>query len=160
MNTLDENENTFDELKEKLDQSEDYTEPASSGKRFANYIIDLIAWYLIAMVIMGVVIYSSQDQSLLEDKVFSYIITFIAMLGYYIFFEGLTSQTIGKMITKTKVTNELGGKPTFSQIVGRSFARIIPFEAFSFLGNGSGWHDSFSGTKVVNTESKRIDELV
>ncbi|MEO8147201.1 MAG: RDD family protein [Bacteroidia bacterium] len=160
MNTFDENENAFDELKEKLEQAEDYTEPASSGKRFANYIIDLIVWYLIAMVFMGVIIYSTEDQSLLEDKAFSYIVTFMALLSYYIFFESLTSQTIGKMITKTKVINEQGGKPTFMQIVGRSFARLIPFEAFSFLRGGSGWHDTLPGTKVVNTESKKIDELV
>ena len=59
-------------------------------------------------------------------------------------------QSIGKMITGTIVVTEDGQKPSFGQILGRSFARIVPFEPFSFLGNdASGWHDKWSETKVI-----------
>jgi uncharacterized RDD family membrane protein YckC len=160
MNTLDEDSNAFDELKDKLAQTEDYYEIAGPGKRFANYLIDLVVWYLIAIVLMLAVVFLSKDATLLDNKFLSYLITIVAMVSYYVFFEALTGQTIGKMITKTKVLNEFGGKPTLSQIFGRSFSRLIPFEAFSFLGNGWGWHDRFPGTKVVNMASKKIDELV
>ena len=160
MNTLDEDNNAFDELKDKLAQSEGYYETAGPGKRFANYLIDLIIWYIIAMLLMIAFVYGSKDETLLDNKIFGYVLTIFAMISYYIFFEGLTGQTIGKMITKTKVVNEAGGKATLSQIVGRSFARIIPFESFSFLGGGSGWHDTLPGTRVVNIESRKIDELI
>ena len=45
-----------------------------------------------------------------------------------------------------------GRTPRFPQILGRSLARLIPFEAFSFFGAlGVGWHDSFSNTRVIRT---------
>jgi len=69
-------------------------------------------------------------------------------LAYYIGLESLTSRTLGKLVTGTKVVNEDGGAPSLGQIVGRSFARFIPFEAFSFLfTEGRGWHDSIRAKK-------------
>jgi uncharacterized RDD family membrane protein YckC len=54
------------------------------------------------------------------------------------------------LITGCKVVNEKGGRPSFGQILGRTFARLIPFEAFSFLGTtGRGLHDSVAKTFVV-----------
>ena len=47
------------------------------------------------------------------------------------------------------VVDEYGNKPSNSQLIGRSFARIIPFEAFSCLGY-RGWHDTLSKTYVVS----------
>jgi hypothetical protein len=54
------------------------------------------------------------------------------------------------------VVDEYGEKPTFSQIVGRSFARIVPFEVFSCLG-ATGWHDDWSKTYVIR--KKDLHEL-
>jgi uncharacterized RDD family membrane protein YckC len=68
------------------------------------------------------------------------------------------------MITKTKVVSrKTGKKPPFWTIVGRTFARLIPFDGFSFLTeNPIGWHDSLSGTMVVNDipfyDTKKYDE--
>ena len=76
----------------------------------------------------------------------------IAILAlYFIVMEGIFGVTIGKLLTGTRVVNAKGGKPSFGQIVGRSFARMIPFEPFSFLfgDNTTGWHDSLSGTRVI-----------
>ena len=60
---------------------------------------------------------------------------------------------MGKLITGTRVVTENGGKPRWGQIVGRSFARFIPFEALSVLfwndKERRGWHDSLSKTCVV-----------
>jgi uncharacterized RDD family membrane protein YckC len=72
-----------------------------------------------------------------------------AMIGYYIIFEGAFGWTVGKLITGTRVIRFDGRKPRFPQIVGRTAARFIPFEPFSLLGGGNGWHDSMSGTRVV-----------
>lgn len=46
----------------------------------------------------------------------------------------LKGKTIGKYITKTIVVMEDGSKPKASDIVLRSLCRLIPFDAFSFLG--------------------------
>lgn len=71
---------------------------------------------------------------------------------YYSVIEGgLKGKTIGKYFTKTRVVNLDGSQPTFVTFIGRSFARIVPFEAFSFLGDKkTGWHDRWSETIVID----------
>ena len=68
-------------------------------------------------------------------------------------------KSFGKLITKTRVVMEDGSNPTYLDYLKRSFCRLIPFEAFSFLGSeGRGWHDSVSKTYVVDEvrfEAKR-----
>ncbi len=80
---------------------------------------------------------------------------FLAFL-YYTFLEAMTGMTLGKMVMGTKVVTNEGGKPSFSQVMGRSACPFIPLEAFSFLiGTNSrfptGWHDRIPGTVVVST---------
>lgn len=77
----------------------------------------------------------------------------LAYVGYYFIFELAFGQTVGKMLTGTKVVGVDGEKPTVPALIGRSLARYIPFEPLSFLFYGSyptkGWHDRVSGTLVV-----------
>ena len=74
------------------------------------------------------------------------------MTAYYCFFEGIFARSPGKWICGTRVVDLEGNRPSFLQVIGRSLARFIPFEAFSFLGSrGIGWHDSLSSTRVVRT---------
>jgi uncharacterized RDD family membrane protein YckC len=62
----------------------------------------------------------------------------------------MTGRTLGKLITRTSVVDAEGRRPTFKQVLGRTFSRIIPFEPFSFFGKDArGWHDSMSNTFVV-----------
>jgi uncharacterized RDD family membrane protein YckC len=69
--------------------------------------------------------------------------------------EAMSGRTLGKFITRTRVVRLDGTRPTLWQIVGRSFARFIPFDAFSALNEvPRPWHDSLSGTMVVNDRSK------
>ena len=127
--------------------------PAGKGLRFANFIIDYIAQSGLVFVI-GIVIvllWDEQGADFIEsvpDVVFGIAI----LLIYYLSLEGTTSRTFGKLVTGTKVVSEHYGKPTFGQVVGRTFARLIPFEAFSFLcESGRGWHDSLPKTYVVKS---------
>ena len=93
-----------------------------------------------------------QDGMDFIDRTPGFLIGLPILLGYYILCEATTSRTLGKLVTGTKVVNEQGGKPSFGQIVGRSFSRLIPFEAFSFLGETSrGWQDRFPHTYVVKS---------
>ncbi|MGB3607857.1 MAG: RDD family protein [Psychroserpens sp.] len=136
---------------------------ASKGLRLLNFVIDYITVYLLSMaigVVIGVVSeltgsYALYEFMVLEEHFFAtYLIGICIWLLYYTPIETLTKgRTLGKYITKTKVVLYDGSQPTFHEVLVRSLCRLIPFEAFSFLGEtGKGWHDSLSKTYVVNIE--------
>lgn len=136
---------------------------ASQGKRFLNLIIDNILIQIMSTV-GGVVIgalYASlkiasnspiTPTNQFRLQMFSMAIGMILTLCYFVFTEVVFQRTPAKYLTGTRVVTADGGRPSVGQIVGRSFARFIPFEAFSFLvgKNPVGWHDSLSGTRVVS----------
>ena len=79
-----------------------------------------------------------------------FLLGLIVVLGYYVIMEAAFQKTIGKMLTGTHVVTADGNVPSFGQIVGRSFARMIPFEPLSFFGKThTGWHDRLSGPRVI-----------
>lgn len=127
------------------------TEPASRLQRFVNLLIDLVGYFAFAIVIGTVLglVYPPflESTSTLGDYAFG----FIVITSYYAISEALFGRTLGKLVTRTWVVSEYdGGKPTFAQILGRSAARSVPFEPFSFFGSEpTGWHDQWSGTRVV-----------
>jgi len=132
---------------------------ASNGTRFLNYILDVIFYVIIIFCISFVVamiaailglselLFWMQNISDLQSNLIAIVIMFI----YYTLTEGIFGRSFAKFITGTVVVDEYGEKPTFSDIFKRTLCRLIPFEAFSFLGSsGRGWHDSISDTYVVN----------
>ena len=135
--------------------------PASALQRLSNYLLDRILGGIVSLAflvaIWGLVrvLPISQESSFVQvlNAILPVLISmsFIVNPLYYLFFEGIWQRTLGKWITKTKVVRYDGTKPHFLQILGRSFARWIPFEAFSFLfsNNPIGWHDRLSKTLVV-----------
>ncbi len=142
---MNENENLLDEDLLKESRQITYADHASGGKRFANYIIDLIVIYVIYFLF----IYLSDGEY--NDLVDSLLI-YPFMLVYYIFFEfQLKGKTIGKFVTSTKVVDLNGNPPTFKIAFIRSISRFIPFDAFSFFGSyPKGWHDQIAYSRVVN----------
>lgn len=125
--------------------------PASKWLRLLNLIIDYVAFWVLGVVAGLVILYvfGSEKADWLEGGS-GFVIGIIIPLGYYIIVEGATGRTLGKLVTGTRVVNAEGGAPSFTQILGRTFARFIPFEAFSFLGEGGrGWHDSIPDTYVI-----------
>jgi uncharacterized RDD family membrane protein YckC len=151
-------EYSHDEMEKiRLDlQKAKISNPVSGGTRFLNYILDFVAYMLVSFLI-GIFIalvseLSGTDISWFENMgtIGEYIFGFIIMSGYYIFFESIFGQSLGKMITGTIVVTEEGEKPNLEKIMTRTLCRFIPFEAFSFLGSDAvGWHDSLSKTRVV-----------
>ena len=136
---------------------------AGQGKRFLNMILDNVLLQVLSgavgfvIGIIFVVMNMSPDGTIRpEDEqvlnVLGYLIGLVVALAYYIFSEVVFQRTLAKLLTGTKVVTAEGGKPTWGQIVGRSFARFIPFEPFSFLFTSPpvGWHDSLSGTRVID----------
>jgi uncharacterized RDD family membrane protein YckC len=74
-------------------------------------------------------------------------------IAYYVTTETLTGRTVGKLLTGTKVVGEDGKPPELGLVVVRTLIRFVPFDALSFLGgNRAGWHDRWSGTRVVSID--------
>lgn len=126
---------------------------AGAGRRFINFLVDYIAFFSLAVVIMILVamIFGDEVLGAISEGFPSYLFGWLAYFSYYVFCEGLWGRTLGKLITGTVVVDDRGGKPSFGQVLGRSAARFIPFEAFSvlFAENSRGWHDSLAKTHVV-----------
>src|SRR5262249_50338843 len=105
---------------------------AGLGARFFNCILDGI----ISRVLVTYAAVSWLKQFPLEPGAavaLRLAISLGSFAAYYIFLEGAFGWTFGKLITGTRVVRWTGEKPTLLQIIGRTFARFIPFEAFSFL---------------------------
>lgn len=134
---------------------------ASQGARFANMLIDMIVCYALSFatgVVLGVIFAITRSNptspaASQEIELLSMLLSLFVNTTYFVLMEFLFQRTLGKLVTGTMVVSERGGRPSFGQILGRSLARFIPFEPFSFFGgNGRpvGWHDSLSGTRVIS----------
>lgn len=144
---------------------------ASKGKRFANYLLDLLPQYAITYGLSYGFFYLGEftgfyglsdfwnSLSVIED----YMVSYAFLVLYYFVFESLTQRSLGKYATNTKVVLINGEEPTKKDIFLRSLCRLIPFDALSFLGtNGKGWHDSLSKTYVVDVvkfDARKTTEL-
>lgn len=139
---------------------------ASQGKRLLNLLIDRICIFLLVIPTSIAVIeilkildglryidiyHGMPFIGILEPVLIS--VYLIGYLVYYSLLEYLLGKTVGKILTRTRVLMaNTGAKLTLMRIIGRSFARLIPFDAVSFLFS-SGWHDTLTGTVVVNDDS-------
>ncbi|MBL8814450.1 MAG: RDD family protein [Planctomyces sp.] len=128
--------------------------PAGQGARFANLIIDYFAQMGVGLVLgIVIVVVGGDEGARFLESTSDILIGLPIALSYYFVCEATTSRTLGKLITGTKVVNKDGGPASIGQIAGRTLCRIIPFEAFSFLGTPTrGWHDSIPGTFVVKSK--------
>ncbi len=125
-------------------------ELATTWNRFFNMLIDTAGYYALAFLI-GMALALSGYTHILETMN-DYVFGLILFLVYYIPQEAIWGRTLGKLITGTKAVDIRNKKLSFGQVLGRTFMRFVPFEAFSFLGgNGHprGWHDSVPKTKVI-----------
>jgi len=121
--------------------------PATSGQRIGNYIIDMIIvyalFYLLGMTDLGTLIENNARSAFP-----------VIYLLYYISLEAGFGQTLGKLVTGTKVVNKDSTSLTLERVIGRALCRLIPFEILSFVGRRPrGWHDSISKTMVISIKS-------
>lgn len=136
-------------------------EKASLGDRFINYLLDTFFIILIfSPYIFGLAKSSEFRDSINvlgseigETTVFLVFIA-IGRLIYYMLSEGLFHVSPAKALTETQVHAKSENKLNFKMILGRTFVRLIPFEAFSFFGK-NGWHDELSNTTVL--KNKQIE---
>ncbi len=138
--------------------------PVSHGKRLIHFVVDSIIVNILVQVsafalgvIYGLAKVSAGGKITAADLDVLRIIGFFWGLGvliaYYLVTESLLQRTLAKLLTGSVVVAYDGRRPTFGQIVGRSFARLIPFDPLSFLKSDAvGWHDSLSKTLVVSAK--------
>lgn len=120
---------------------------ASLGLRFANFVIDgIISRVLFSFVgVAALRALNPEGWGVMAGILFA----LVFFVGYYLILEAAFGWTFAKLITGTRVVDDDGRKPGVMRVLGRTLARFIPFEVFSFLFANAGWHDSLSGTRVV-----------
>ena len=124
---------------------------AGKGRRFATLLVDYAGFMTLSFIVTGLLLYLFQLRAAFLFKgVWSYVYGSVVICVYYMFFEGLWGRTPAKMLLGTKVADLEGRPATFGAIVKRTLARLVPFEAFTFLGE-TGFHDKASKTQVVRT---------
>lgn len=125
--------------------------------RFGHYMLDRLFYFVVELlfgVAIGAFLGLTGNGDWLENggdniiTVFGYVVLYP---WYYILLEYSSQASLAKLILKRVVVNEYGEKPTFGQIVGRNYARLVPFEAFSCFSD-LGWHDSWSKTYVIRKQ--------
>lgn len=110
------------------------------GTRLTNYLIDSFVIY--TTWIMIILVTQSYD--------YEFFIFYSLMFLYYLILESSSGQTLGKLITKTKVVSKNGKKPSFWRVLIRSTCRIIPLDTLSYLfGSELGMHDLVSSTVLT-----------
>ena len=138
---------------------------AGTGKRFANYIIDLIVVMIVTMLVL-VIFYSiagfpeengnDSFASLLQSIIYSLIFGVIFGLIEGIF----KGKSLGKLITGTRAVNADGTPISFKTALLRGISRVVPFEPFSALGSPSyPWHDKWTGTYVVDEKESSLPRV-
>jgi uncharacterized RDD family membrane protein YckC len=129
--------------------------PAAAGLRFANHIIDAVVIVFVLVKSFFSLRYWVDKDMLPESAGWVYFFEILILIIYYLVFESIFNTTASKCATNTTIVNEVGERPAFGQILGRTFCRFIPFEAFSFFNTDArGWHDSIPNTYVVESVDK------
>jgi hypothetical protein len=130
-------------------QEEVAAKAISKNKRLLNWILDVVHFLAFAFLGMKTLIEIRADileLSFLKNSVA--LPNGIMMMVYYFTLETIFMRTPGKIASRSYVMIPQG-KNRIWVILLRTVCRLIPLDAFSFLGEKEGWHDSLSNTKVI-----------
>ena len=137
---------------------------ATTGQRFANYLIDVIVFYGLFIVfgIILVVLSPSTIENMDTDSsgfgLLDRLFTLILYALYMGLLEALSKgKSLGKLITGTRAINMDGSKISFSTAFARGFSRAVPFCVFSAFGTPCNpWQDRWTGTMVIDEKKSRL----
>ena len=133
---------------------------ASRAQRLANALIDFLGYVVfLVFIVAGLVVAGLADaiRGPISGQLFSIMTWFL----YYFLLERLLGRTLGKLVTGTKVVTRDGGRPTALQLIVRTAVRFVPLEALSLLDDHPrGWHDLWSGTRVVRIRPTEVDRMM
>jgi hypothetical protein len=126
----------------------------SAGHRFVHYLLDTL--FLLPFFLMLISLSASNYYG--EASIFMQIYLTLITLIYLFLAEAIFRQTFGKIITGSVVVSN-GPHLSTGRILLRTIARLIPFDAISFL-FGANWHDKTTSTAVVynNTWEKAFPD--
>lgn len=140
-----------------------------TSTRFGHYFIDSIFFQILILTFQflfgAAVILLREMGHNLSSLFLDYTYAVFLVLSYSIMYfvcESIWQKTPGKFLTNTIVIDEYGNKPSMKDLIARSLFRLVPFDAFSCIGDdySYGWHDRWSNTYVVtNEELKKIRKL-
>jgi len=130
---------------------------ASKGARLVNYLIDLIAFYIVFFVLLMILMAISpayRGWIANSSDIAQRLLGIISYILFSFFMEAVTGgRSLGKLITGTKVIMIDGQKPSVGNYFLRNIIRgIILVDQLSFLGE-NGFHDNWSSTRVVNIKN-------
>jgi uncharacterized RDD family membrane protein YckC len=139
---------------------------ASTGKRFANHLIDLVVFYLLFLAAgVGIAFVKPELIDDLDNSspLFNIIdrLVSLVLFGIYIFiieavFKG---KTVGKFITGTRAVNQDGTRISTTTALKRGLSRAVPFEPFSAFGSPSfPWHDKWTDTYVIDEKLSNYEK--
>ena len=134
---------------------------ASTGKRLANYLIDVVVFYIVFFILVSIYFaLFATDSELIEIESGSSELKWqLIGLITYAFFMGFVEavfkgRTFGKLITRTTAVNLDGSQISAATAFKRGLIRAVPFCAFSALGSPSNpWQDKWTDTMVVDKKS-------
>lgn len=135
----------------KINESEiiAYESPdASKQKRLINLIIDSIFISILSNITSAYVVLDYSN--LLLSITLSMLVPICVYFFYYFICELIFGQTLGKLITQTKVLGRDGRSVGTITVMLRTLIRMIPLEPFTFLVSSAGLHDKWSKTIVVD----------
>jgi uncharacterized RDD family membrane protein YckC len=117
------------------------------GTRVINFLIDTLVIFLISFGLYKWWTFYVRfwNYKYFPFYQFFWFFTFI----YYTIFEALTTRTLGKFVTMTKVKTVSGNRPAFYSILLRSLIRVTLIDAFFIPVLGRTLHDQLSNTRVV-----------
>lgn len=135
---------------------------ASTGQRFANFVIDFIVvrgltlgFFFLLGGLLGSLYPEELNEVLYEFetnpgyRILDYLMTAAVTIVFYALIEGFSKgRSLGKLITNTQAVTEDGGPISWGNAWKRSLCRLVPFEPFSGL-SGFPWHDTWTNTMVV-----------
>jgi uncharacterized RDD family membrane protein YckC len=132
----------------------------TTGKRFANYLIDLISSRFILLIILPlawphglkwVARFTGPGlplQCAWESIIY---ILYAPLMGLVEWSTG--GRSLGKYLTGTRVVNLDGSRIKLKTSMFRNLVRLVPFEPLSIFGkNRSLWHDRWSDTRVLTVK--------
>ena len=111
--------------------------------RLYNFLIDSLVFFIVVIIL----------STLFKDYILEEHLKYIMISLYYLYYfvmEWTMGQTVGKMITKTKVVSSVTyKKPGALRILIRTLCRLIPVDFFSYLFIPVGIHDRVSKTELI-----------
>ena len=131
-------------------QSNQRIKPVHSIIRLIHFVIDTVFWLTLYLSVAYLLDqYIVRFNSYIVNYTYSIVLALILYLAYYCLLEFYFQRTIGKFLTRTKVVHSNEGEITFSTILKRTMARLIPIDIFYYLFSRKGLHDILSNTRVV-----------